>query len=105
MSSLAEKYQKVPMHLLPPEALEVISLAMLNGALKYGAGDWRRSGISAAEYIGATMRHLQAYAGGEDKDPESGHPHLAHAAASLMVMLDAGFSGVLQDDRPYKIEY
>lgn len=102
MSSLEQKYKKVPMQLLPPVALEEIAMAMQNGAEKYGAGDWRRSGISAAHYVGATMRHLQAYARGERNDPESGFMHLAHAAASLMVMLDADASGALNMDLPYE---
>jgi hypothetical protein len=94
------KAAKTPLHLLPPAALEKISWAMKEGADKYGAADWRRSGIDAAAYIGAMMRHLQAWAAGEDLDA-SGNHHLAHVAAGAMVVLDAIHTGCLRDDRPY----
>ena len=34
----------------------------------------------------AAMRHIIAWANGEDADPESGLPHIDHAAASLNML-------------------
>lgn len=97
------KRAKTQLQLLPPLSLELIALCMQEGAEKYGVANWRETGIHASDYIGAAMRHLQSWAGGEDIDPTSGRPHLAHLGACAMVMLDALVYGAMEDDRPYKI--
>ena len=56
------------------------------GAAHYGDDNWRRVDRARDRYFAAAMRHLIAWYGGESRDPESGHPHLAHAAASLMFL-------------------
>ena len=40
-----------------------------------------------SRYFSAAQRHLLAWNDGEDNDPESGLPHLAHASCNLMFML------------------
>ena len=37
-------------------------------------------------YRAAALRHLAAYCGGEELDPESGLPHIGHCAASLAML-------------------
>ena len=39
---------KVPMHLWPSTATAVGSIALLNGALKYGRSNWRVAGVRAS---------------------------------------------------------
>lgn len=71
-----------------------------HGADKYGRHNWRDLAISSSVYYDAALRHLMAWWEGEDLDPESGHPHLAHAIAGLMVLRDAQIQGKCRDDRP-----
>lgn len=90
---------KLPHELLPFVALEQVSAVLAFGAKKYAAHRWRKID-KRSRYFSATLRHLFAYAKGEDKDPESGLPHLAHAACSVLFLLEASVSGLGEDDRP-----
>jgi hypothetical protein len=69
------------------------------GADKYGAWNWRETGVCASTYVNAILRHLNAWRDGEDLDPESGISHLAHIACSCNILLDADYCDTLQDDR------
>lgn len=91
--------KKAPMWLLPPLALEQTAWVQGLGAKKYGPWNWRRSRVKASTYISAIMRHLQAWAQGEDLDPESAMSHLAHIAAGCNILMDAQATGTLDDDR------
>lgn len=97
---LAAARSKCPMHLLPPVALELAAWAHNEGALKYGPYNWRNSGVKASTYQGAILRHLSAWARGENTDKGSGVSHLAHIIASCNLLLDAEHCGKLEDDRP-----
>jgi hypothetical protein len=77
------------------------SLGLLVGACQYGRANWRAAGVRVSIYIDACRRHLDAYFEGEDLDPDSGAPHLAHALACLAVLVDAGAAGKLTDDRAF----
>lgn len=85
---------------VPASFLVQVGLAMRDGARKYGAYNWRDSEVFASVYIDAAYRHLMAWYDGEDCAPDSGVHHLAHAAASLAVLLDAIHVGTANDDRP-----
>lgn len=85
---------------VPPIGLLRVGQVMNNGANKYGPMNWRDQPITNRTYIDAAFRHMLAYWDGQDVDEESHLPHLAHAAASLMIVLDALEQGVLKDDRP-----
>lgn len=91
---------KTPLHLIPPVASAAVARVHAHGAAKYGAYNWRSNQICTTTYIAAMKRHLDAYLDGEDLDPESGEPHIAHIAASCNILLDAGNHGTLVDDRP-----
>jgi hypothetical protein len=90
---------KTPLHLLPPYALAQIAWAHKEGAEKYGAWNWRQTGVCATTYIGAIMRHLAAWQDGEDNDPDSGLSHIAKIGACCNILLDAEHCGRLVDDR------
>ncbi|MEZ2746326.1 dATP/dGTP diphosphohydrolase domain-containing protein [Halopseudomonas bauzanensis] len=92
---------KVPLHLWPTTATVVGSMALLDGALKYGRANFRSGGVRASIYFDACNRHLNAWFEGEDNDPDSGLPHLGHALACLAVVVDAQAAGRLTDDRQY----
>lgn len=91
--------QKIPFHLWPESATALGCLGMLDGMLKYGRTNWRISGVRATTYVDAARRHLSFYFEGENIDPDSGLPHLAHALACLAILVDAEATGVLNDDR------
>lgn len=92
---------KLPLHLWPETATATGCLGLLEGALKYGRDNWRETGVRATIYIDALRRHVNAWAEGENNDPDSGMPHLAHALACLAIIVDAQAAGKLRDDRHY----
>jgi hypothetical protein len=76
-------------------------LGLLDGMLKYGRQNWRAAGVRASIYVDAAKRHLDAWFEGEDHDPDSGLPHLAHALACLAILVDSQAAGNLNDDRAF----
>lgn len=93
---------KLPIHLWPETATIMGAIGLLDGALKYGRANWRASGVRASIYVDAARRHIGRWFEGEDCDPDSGLPHLAHALACLAILVDAQAAGVLTDDRMIK---
>jgi hypothetical protein len=91
---------KPNLSLVPPVADVFEAMVMETGARKYGAFNWRKDKVKASVYFAAIERHLKAYLDGQDNDPESGLPHLAHIRANTGILLDAGTLGQLIDDRP-----
>jgi len=89
---------KLPLHLWPMTATAMGSIAMLNGAIKYGRSNWRVVGIKASIYVDACQRHLSQWFEGHECD-EEGVPHLASALACLAIVVDARAAGTLRDDR------
>jgi len=77
---------KPRMELLPAVALEEIAAVLTFGANKYQAHNWQK-GIAYSRLLGATFRHLCAFLRGEDRDPESGLSHLAHAGCCVVFLL------------------
>jgi hypothetical protein len=90
---------RLPLHLWPAVATAEGSLALLDGALKYGRSNFRHVGVRASIYRDAAQRHLDAWFEGEDADPASGLSHLAHVLACVAILVDAGAAGKLHDDR------
>lgn len=76
------------------------SLAMMDGAGKYDAYNWRANKVVASIYIDALLRHVRAWFEGERTAEDSGCHHLGHAKACLGILLDAEATGNLIDDRP-----
>lgn len=96
---------KLPLHLWPTSAKALGALALLDGMLKYGRSNFRADGVRASIYYDATNRHLDAWFEGEDVDPDSGLPHLAHALACIAVLVDAQEAGKFTDDRLFPANY
>jgi len=91
---------KPPLGLIPPEAMRQAAIVHGLGARKYGAWNWRETKVLASTYIHAALRHIEEYQDRLDAEPESGQSPLAHAIASLNILLDAKKAGTLIDDRP-----
>lgn len=66
-----------------------IGKALTYGARKYQAYNYLQgNGLNWSRLAGAALRHISAWLCGEDRDPESGLLHLAHAGASIVMLLD-----------------
>ena len=91
---------KVPLWLLSPIAKAKWALAQFCGMTKYGAWNWRVSGVRSSVYLSAAMRHLDAYLSGEELDPADGTDHLGNVMACMAIIIDARAAGKLTDDRP-----
>lgn len=74
--------------LLPMGATAAVVDVLTFGATKYGPHSWRGIDDARARYYAAAMRHLVAWWRGETVDPESGLPHLAHAACCLLFLIE-----------------
>jgi hypothetical protein len=96
---------KIPVHLFPVTAVIYGTMALLDGALKYGRANWRAAGVRASIYYDALNRHMTKWFEGQDIDEDSGLPHLAHAMACIVILIDAIEAGKLKDDRMYKGGY
>jgi len=82
-----DKY-KNRLELIPTELIEEVGRVLTFGANKYAPNAWRKAKEEDyGRFVGAAMRHLEAYRKGEYFDPESGLPHLAHAATNLGFLL------------------
>lgn len=77
---------KPRLSLIPGVALLEIAEVLEYGARKYAEGNWKQV-RPLRRYLDAALRHLHAVADGEDLDPESGLPHLAHAGCSILFLL------------------
>lgn len=97
-SGLKHDQGKPDMSLLSGIALLKVAEVMSFGKNKYAAHNWR-GGFSWSRPLAACLRHVFAYLGGEDKDPESGISHLAHAVCCLMFILEFEETHKELDDR------
>ncbi len=78
---------KIRFDLLSPYALEELARIVTYGTVKYESRNWEK-GMKWGKLFGSTMRHLWRFWSGEDLDPESKLPHLAHAMCCCMFLLD-----------------
>ncbi len=92
---------KVPLWLLSAVAKAKWAVAHFAGLLKYGAWNYRATGVRASVYTSAARRHLDAWESGEEVDPVDGTDHRANVMACMAILIDAEAVGKLVDDRPY----
>lgn len=99
MAGVKHDQGKARVDLVPVTGIQAAARAFGFGAIKYAPWNWMK-GMEWLRLYAATLRHLFAWATGEEKDPESGLCHLDHALASLM-MLQGHVEGKLGvDNRP-----
>jgi dATP/dGTP diphosphohydrolase len=79
----------------------VVSAVAGFGAEKYERYNFLR-GYPWSWSFDALQRHLLAFWAGEDLDPESGQPHLAHAAWHALALTGFQRRAIGTDDRPPK---
>lgn len=84
--------------LVPPFALEEVAKVFAFGAKKYTDENWRK-GLEWKRLARATIGHTYLWLRGEDLDPESGLSHLAHAACSVLMLLESTMLKLGTDNR------
>jgi hypothetical protein len=72
--------------LIPPEAIFAMGTMFRHGAEKYDDRNWEK-GMKWSRVFGSTIRHLWAWWGGEDIDPDSKQPHLYSAACCVAMLI------------------
>jgi hypothetical protein len=85
MPAIKHDTGKAPIDLIDPQWLIGVAEVLGFGAQKYSAHNWRK-GMNWSRLYAAAQRHLLTFQSGEITDPESGHPHLYHAACNLMML-------------------
>lgn len=95
--------KKVPMSVVPAGVLMEVTLALLEGARKYGRHNYRDTGVRASVYYDALHRHVMAWWEGQDIDADSNLNHITKAIATLVVLRDAMMNNMWVDDRPPKM--
>lgn len=81
---------KAALDLLPARPLRAISAAFLDGATNYEPWDWLHADEKKIqEWKAALLRHVTSYVDPteNDFDKKSGLHHLAHAGATVMILL------------------
>jgi len=75
------KYDKGKLRydLIPADAMDQLAKVYTIGSIKYDDDNWRK-GMRWGKIFAAIMRHLWAFWGGEELDPEDGIAHTIHAA-------------------------
>lgn len=97
--SIKHDQGKAQVHLVDPLFINGVARVLTFGAKKYAAWNWAQGSFDHSRLYNAAMRHLMAHWAGEDFDPESGIPHLYHAACNLMFLSRYVASGMGKDDR------
>lgn len=75
---------KLDFTLLPWESVEEVVKVLMFGAEKYERDNWKDVGDGYYRYLKALARHFSDIMKGEDVDPESKLPHLAHIAVNAL---------------------
>lgn len=94
---------KLPEHLISPFSHRRLLEVLQFGAGKYAERNWEK-GMDWSRVYAAAERHLHSWWSGEDRDPETGFSHLAHALTCLHFLNHYEERQVGKDDRPYKEE-
>jgi len=90
---------KVGLHyVLAMSGLDSVSRVGEFGAKKYGQWNYR-GGMPWMKLLGSCTRHLSSFIRGEDNDPESGLPHLAHLVYDALMLMEYAQDYKHLDDR------
>jgi Domain of unknown function (DUF5664) len=84
---------------LDPTSLMEVAKVAGYGCKKYARYNFLKGYRWSLSYD-ALQRHLHAFWGGENIDPESGLPHLAHACWHCLTLLSFSRLHATKDDRP-----
>lgn len=100
MESVKFDGDKPKMSLIPPHAAFAMARALTYGAKKYDSYNYKNGkGLDWDRYTSALMRHLYAWMGGEEFDPESKLRHTDHVLACAAMLSDSVESKIGKDTR------
>ena len=86
MSGIKFDQSKPRASLLPKGAVNAVIRVLEFGANKYAENNWKHVPDAKTRYYDAMQRHIDAWWNGEQKDPETGEHHLAHAICCGMFL-------------------
>jgi hypothetical protein len=89
---------KIMLSLVPSSLVRYVGAVLTYGAEKYAPHNWRK-GFPWSSITDSLERHLAAWKEGEEIDPESGLPHLAHVACNAAFLIEHFDAGLGVDDR------
>lgn len=80
---------KIRPELIPPVSTRQQGAVLGYGAVRYSADNWQKHDIDVGikRHIGALLRHITSYQGGEALDPESGLHHLSHVLTNASFLV------------------
>lgn len=81
-----------------PHAMRGLARVFENGAEKYARDNWKK-GLPTTKLVDSMSRHLLAFFNGEDRDPESGLPHVHHVLWNALILAEMWESRPDCDDR------
>tara|TARA_Y100000310_G_C20478006_1_gene713355 strand:- start:611 stop:940 length:330 start_codon:yes stop_codon:yes gene_type:complete len=81
-----------------PNAWKSFAAVCMSGARKYSRGNYLK-GAPLSQYQDCLLRHLLAWANGEDIDPDSKCHHLAHVIWNALCLLEMAITQPERDDR------
>jgi len=84
--------------LIPILPLLEVGRVFTRGAVKYDDRNWEK-GMPWSKLVGAALRHIYQFWGGERIDPEMGTHHLANAITCLFFLLEYDRTHPECDDR------
>lgn len=79
---------KTRLELMQFRAIHEYGRVLTFGATKYAPASWRHVVGGRLLYLGAGLRHIFKWIGGERVDPETGCHHLAHAMCDFAFLLE-----------------
>jgi hypothetical protein len=92
--------KKPPVHLIHAIAELHESTAMHSGRLKYGENNFLATPVEAMTYVGAMLRHIKQWVGGERVDARELVHHLGAVRACAGILLATEATGMMIDNRP-----
>lgn len=90
--------EKTRLELLPSDAIVAVGQVLTHGAQKYCDHNWEH-GMNWGRYVGALLRHVMLFMAGENIDPDSGLPIMAHAACDALFLLTYQLRAIGNDER------
>jgi hypothetical protein len=96
---MKKDYGKLPIHLVPFDAVLAITQILAFGAKKYRARGWEE-GMDWDRVYSACLRHLFSWWHKEGNDPDTGKSHLWHAGCCILFLIAYELRGVGKDTRP-----
>ncbi|TGT76198.1 MULTISPECIES: dATP/dGTP diphosphohydrolase domain-containing protein [unclassified Mesorhizobium] len=90
---------KLPLHLLPVDAIEAITEILDFGAKKYAPRNWEK-GMDWSRVYRAAIGHLFKWWRNSGPDEETGKSHLWHAGCCVLFLISYELRQTGKDDRP-----